>query len=420
MSYERQYYTNGDVLEASHLNHMEAGIKENSDSVSKLSEDIADLKENGTGTGSGATTAQANSLWAFLKKTAFAEPLTDAEINEFKTTWGITEEVEPDTPTTYTITRNLTNCTSSSEVTSISEGSAHTETITANNSYTLTGATISVTMGGSDITSSYSNGVLNISSVTGNIVITVSAVQEASEPDNPEVTLTSISATYTGGDVTVGTALTSLTGITVTATYSDGSTANVTDYTLSGEIVEGNNTITVSYSGLTTTFTVTGIMEVFESNYIAVSEIDGVKNTESTNNYVSAISQQYNVCRFTESSAYSSYLIPCKASEKMNVWNLDSKTNKIANMSKEIGDAIITNSSTSSAVNTTTGTIYDGTYTSDFVFIIEESNNEELSEILGNDLNSMYNKVVITPYIDGYILINNRKDKPLYLEKVVI
>ena len=39
MSNERQYYTNGDVLEASHLNHMEAGIKENSDSVSKLSEE---------------------------------------------------------------------------------------------------------------------------------------------------------------------------------------------------------------------------------------------------------------------------------------------------------------------------------------------------------------------------------------------
>lgn len=39
MAYERQYHTNGDVLEASHLNHMEAGIKENSDSVSKLSEE---------------------------------------------------------------------------------------------------------------------------------------------------------------------------------------------------------------------------------------------------------------------------------------------------------------------------------------------------------------------------------------------
>lgn len=234
--------------------------------VSKLSEEIADLKQNGTGTGSGATTAQANSLWAFLQKTAFSKQLTDEEITAFKTTWGITDEgtdggEEPDTPTTYTITRNLTDCTSSSGVTSISEGSVHTETITANSGYTLTGATVSVIMDGSDITSSYSNGVINISSVTGNIVITVSATQETTEPDNPEVTLTSISATYTGGDVTVGTSVNDLTGITVTATYSDGSTTNVTDYTLSGEIIEGSNTITVSYGGKITTFTVTGVTE---------------------------------------------------------------------------------------------------------------------------------------------------------------
>lgn len=80
-------------------------------------------------------------------------------------------------------------------------------------------------------------------------------------PVTPDVTLTSISATYSGGDVAIGTALTALTGITVTATYSDGSTAVVTGYTLSGTIAEGNNTITVSYGGKTTTITVTGVVE---------------------------------------------------------------------------------------------------------------------------------------------------------------
>lgn len=81
------------------------------------------------------------------------------------------------------------------------------------------------------------------------------------EPDTPVVTLTSISATYTGGEVATGTALTDLTGITVTAHYSDGTTKTVTGYTLNGEILEGENTITVSYSGKTTTFAVTGIVE---------------------------------------------------------------------------------------------------------------------------------------------------------------
>ena len=84
---------------------------------------------------------------------------------------------------------------------------------------------------------------------------------EDSGDTEPEKTLTSIFATYSGGDVAIGTALTALTGITVTATYSDGSTAVVTGYTLSGTIAEGNNTITVSYGGKTTTITVTGVVE---------------------------------------------------------------------------------------------------------------------------------------------------------------
>lgn len=83
-------------------------------------------------------------------------------------------------------------------------------------------------------------------------------------PDEPEKTLTSISAVYSGGSVTAGTSVNALTGIVVTAHYSDGTSASVTGYTLSGTIAEGSNTITVSYGGKSTTFTVTGIAE--ESN----------------------------------------------------------------------------------------------------------------------------------------------------------
>lgn len=71
--------------------------------------------------------------------------------------------------------------------------------------------------------------------------------------------LTSISATYNGGSVPVGTALADLTGIKVTAHYSDGTTVTVTDYGLSGSIGVGSNQVTVSYGGLTTTITVTGV-----------------------------------------------------------------------------------------------------------------------------------------------------------------
>ena len=114
--------------------------------------------------------------------------------------------------------------------------------------------------------------------------------EEPDTPDNPEVTLTSISATYAGGEVPVGTAVSSLTGITVTATYSDGTTANVTGYTLSGTIAEGNNTITVSYGGKTATFTVIGVVEesyVELSNSADLWEVGGIQpvgtaNTSST------------------------------------------------------------------------------------------------------------------------------------------
>lgn len=81
------------------------------------------------------------------------------------------------------------------------------------------------------------------------------------EPIAPEVTLSSISAVYSGGSAPAGTAVSELTGIVVTAHYSDGSSAAVTGYTLSGEIAEGENTITVTYQGKTATFTVTGVEE---------------------------------------------------------------------------------------------------------------------------------------------------------------
>lgn len=77
----------------------------------------------------------------------------------------------------------------------------------------------------------------------------------------PTKTLQSISATYAGGNVEAGTNVNTLTGITVKANYSDGTSTNITGYTLSGTIKEGSNTITVTYQGLTTTFIVVGVAE---------------------------------------------------------------------------------------------------------------------------------------------------------------
>lgn len=72
-------------------------------------------------------------------------------------------------------------------------------------------------------------------------------------------TLVSISAVYTqSGTVYTSDSLDSLkSDLVVTALYDDQSTETVTNYTLSGTLTAGTSTITVSYGGKTTTFTVT-------------------------------------------------------------------------------------------------------------------------------------------------------------------
>ncbi len=78
----------------------------------------------------------------------------------------------------YSIVRNLNGCTGSNTAVNIIEGEAYTDTFTRILGYTLEGATVSITMGGVDISDCYSDGTLNIPSVTGNIVINISALEK--------------------------------------------------------------------------------------------------------------------------------------------------------------------------------------------------------------------------------------------------
>jgi beta-galactosidase len=81
----------------------------------------------------------------------------------------------PATVKKYTVTNNLTNCTSSNATTTVEENGSYSATISANDDCEL--GTVTVTMGGTDITNTvYNNGVITINSVTGNIVITANAV----------------------------------------------------------------------------------------------------------------------------------------------------------------------------------------------------------------------------------------------------
>ena len=75
-----------------------------------------------------------------------------------------------------TVTLTLTNCASSNEATAVPYGDEYTTTITADEGYTL--SSVSVSMNGSDVTSSVYNsstGVISIANVSGAIIITASA-----------------------------------------------------------------------------------------------------------------------------------------------------------------------------------------------------------------------------------------------------
>lgn len=76
----------------------------------------------------------------------------------------------------YSITNNLTNVTTNNSSNKIEENTQYNATITPNKRCTID--SISITMGGIDISSSYSNGIINIAKVTGDIIITISATAD--------------------------------------------------------------------------------------------------------------------------------------------------------------------------------------------------------------------------------------------------
>lgn len=108
---------------------------------------------------------------------AVANGITSVEINAFRAAMvsgDVGEVIVP--PQEYTVTNTLIGCTSSNAATTVTEGDAYYAAITANSGYTMSGATVHVKMGGTEVTALYyADGVINIPDVSGNIEITVTA-----------------------------------------------------------------------------------------------------------------------------------------------------------------------------------------------------------------------------------------------------
>ena len=144
--------------------------------ISKLSEDISNLQT------SGLTTAQVNALDGMFKVAAYDDRKdVSGAYAAFKAAFGLVDSGDTggggeETPgvTTYTITAELVNVTSSNNATSVTEGASYSATLTAADGYKMD--SVSIIMGGVDVTDDvYADGVISIASVTGNVEIVASA-----------------------------------------------------------------------------------------------------------------------------------------------------------------------------------------------------------------------------------------------------
>lgn len=221
------------------------------------------------------------------------------------------------------------------------------------------------------------------------------------EPNVPEITLVNISATYTGGNVTVGTSVNSLTGLTVKATYSDGSTSNVTGYTLSGTIVEGDNTIVVSYGGKTTTFTVTGIAE---SGSEDSKELMSEENIVATGYYIIK-NVQYSFYQLTTKEDSNIYEVPVEAGVTYEA----TITNDMQYGTPYWDDKMLTHVQANTTFAISANKFTDFTTTNRVTVTLD--GNTELDSNMTNTANgdgTYTRRITFTPAISGYLYTDNR------------
>lgn len=129
--------------------------------------------ENKDGGGSGLTATQIAALDGLFTVAAYTSDPT-AAYKAFRIAFGLP------VVTMYSITNNLTNAETSNSAASIAGGASYSATITAEDGYTISAVT--VTMGGTDITSTAWNadtGVITIAQVTGDVVIAATAISDA-------------------------------------------------------------------------------------------------------------------------------------------------------------------------------------------------------------------------------------------------
>ena len=94
------------------------------------------------------------------------------------------------------VTKNLTECLSSNTRAAVIDGQSYVTTLTANSGFAINSVTI--TMGGMDVSTYYKDGIISIPEVTGDIVITATAVTSAPAYTNQLVNAIDMSGNVIG------------------------------------------------------------------------------------------------------------------------------------------------------------------------------------------------------------------------------
>ena len=134
------------------------------------------------------------------KDTAFVVNVVDLDnkiINSFCYGAGVDRVISYGSKIYHSINNTLSHVVTDNEATSIEDGTAYTATLTADTGYAL--GTVTITMGGTDITSTaYSDGNISIASVTGDIVITAVATKIVSYTNQVSISTDADGNVYNG------------------------------------------------------------------------------------------------------------------------------------------------------------------------------------------------------------------------------
>ena len=275
-NYNKTTWGTGDRITAAKLNKIEAGIEGVNQKVAS----------GGTGGGSNIndTIASANTTYSSNKIESIKENLssqikeianqvdnvgqpTDTQINNAVNSYFANNPIELNDMWSDVVDDEIYEVTLSPKQTGISVQFIQGDTtIYAESTLDSLKSMLTVNKVYNDeSTKETTDYTLSGSLTVGTSVITVTsgsyiATFDVTVSEKPSVTLTGITATYTQGDTIIypSASLDDLkSNLVVTATYSDDTTATVTNYALSGTLTQGTSTITVTYEGLTATFDVT-------------------------------------------------------------------------------------------------------------------------------------------------------------------